>query len=71
MDDINEIEARGKKWHGFDAIQRNIRFWPYSESHVKQTGVKGRWQRMRMNGDFHKWVNVDRPMAVYERKPRG
>lgn len=71
MDDIMEIEARGRKWHGFDEHGDNIRFWPYAQDYVRQTGLKGRWQKMRMNGDFHKWVNSDRPMAVYERSPRG
>ena len=37
------------------------RWKPYKPDGVRQMGRNGRWQRMRVNGDWHSWENCEQP----------
>jgi hypothetical protein len=68
--DIDEIEARDKRWHGEEHRIAAVRWEPYKPDGRRQMGVKGRWQEMQVTGDWHRWVNCERPQNLrMEPKP--
>lgn len=64
--DPQQVEQSGKRWHGTEYSITSVRYEPYKPDGQRQTGMKGRWQRIDAKGDFFKWQNTDQPQHLTE-----
>lgn len=62
--DIAAIENGGKRWHGEDHRVVAVRWEPYKPDGQRQMKAKGRWQEQVGSGDYWRWRNCDRPVAL-------
>jgi hypothetical protein len=62
--DPDAIEKDGKRWHGEDHRVVFVRWEPYKPDGQRQMKAKGRWQEQVGSGDYWRWQNCDRPVAL-------